>query len=123
MPPSNIAENRNTYMRQYYVKNRETILERNKKYREANLEKVKGGISRLRRERRDKIDEIKHIQGCQVCDESSPVCLDFHHRNPESKVGCVSQMVQCSWDMVLVEIEKCDILCANCHRKLTHGVI
>lgn len=57
-------------------------------------------------------------QSCK-CGESSPVCLDFHHR--DSKDGCITNSIRCKgWSKgrVLTEIAKCDLMCANCHRKL-----
>jgi hypothetical protein len=57
---------------------------------------------------------------CQVCGESHIACLDFHHRNPKEKDANVSRIIRGEWSRarVLKEIEKCDILCSNCHRKL-----
>lgn len=121
MYPCDIKKSRNEYMQQWYVRNRESILERNRKYRLNNLDKVKSTIKRLKVERLAKIAVIKHIQGCKECDESDARCLDFHHRDPKDKILCVSQMCLHSWNKVLSEIEKCDVLCSNCHRKLTHS--
>jgi hypothetical protein len=54
---------------------------------------------------------------CGHCGESDPRCLDFHHRNPTEKVFNVSR--QRTIEALKKEIAKCDILCANCHRKVT----
>ena len=64
--------------------------------------------------------EYKQERGCQVCNENDPRCLDFHHRDRASKVATVSWLVKRarSIERVLEEIERCDLLCANCHRKL-----
>lgn len=50
--------------------------------------------------------------------ESDPDVLDFHHRASEQKREKVSQLVnnQASVDRIRAEIDKCDVLCANCHR-------
>jgi hypothetical protein len=57
--------------------------------------------------------------GCIVCGEADPRCLDFHHRDPATKLKCVAKMMSTTrnWAAVLEEIKKCDVLCANCHRK------
>lgn len=57
---------------------------------------------------------------CSVCGEGRLPTLDFHHRNPEDKDGNVTKILNSgySWEVVLAEIEKCDVLCANCHRIL-----
>lgn len=57
---------------------------------------------------------------CIECDETHPACLEFHHRNPEDKVFEITNAVHdgLSKETILNEISKCDVLCANCHRKL-----
>jgi len=74
-----------------------------------------------RKKRRDKIDAIKLAKGCTICGYSDhPAALDFNHRDQTTKKFNVSQDPKKAWDKILLEIEKCDILCANCHRIHTH---
>ena len=56
---------------------------------------------------------------CTRCGESNPACLEFHHREPEDKERTVSELITYgnSLETVREEIEKCDVLCANCHRR------
>lgn len=56
------------------------------------------------------------------CGESDPVVLEFHHRDPKDKRSTISAMLSnsCSMKVLTDEIEKCDVLCANCHRRLHH---
>jgi hypothetical protein len=57
---------------------------------------------------------------CVDCGEADPRCLDFDHCDPAAKRASISRMVgYASWARILVEIEKCDVRCANCHRKRT----
>jgi hypothetical protein len=58
---------------------------------------------------------------CVKCGESDPRVLDFHHRDPVQKETEVSKMVVngLSLGRLQQEMDKCDVLCANCHRKLT----
>jgi hypothetical protein len=67
----------------------------------------------------------KHERGCVLCGEREPVCLDFHHLNPREKSRSVSAIWTrgCSWDTIQKEIEKCILLCANCHRKVHAGIV
>lgn len=57
------------------------------------------------------------------CGENHPACMDFHHRDPSTKTASVSNLVRCgsSKARIKAEIAKCDVMCANCHRKF-HAV-
>lgn len=82
-----------------------------------------GDITRRRRqERLAQVREIKAKIGCSRCTERHPACLDFHH--PEGRVGKnlppIAVMVARGWSVERLreEIQKCVVLCSNCHRKL-----
>jgi hypothetical protein len=51
---------------------------------------------------------------CGMSFKDRPECCDFHHRDPATKSGAVSSFTS-TWAMK-AEIEKCDPLCACCHR-------
>ena len=64
-------------------------------------------------------EEYKSSLKCSKCLENHPGCLEFHHKNSEEKEHNVANMIKSySKSKILEEIKKCDILCANCHRKL-----
>jgi len=69
------------------------------------------------------IREYKEKLVCIKCSENNPVCLDFHHVDSSIKEGNISNMVHSGYSVknIIKEVEKCIILCANCHRKI-HGV-
>lgn len=78
-----------------------------------------------RRHRERRFAEIKNALpglACQRCGETDPVVLEFHHRDRSEKSGEVSRMIASHrpWQDVSDEIAKCDVLCANCHRRLHH---
>lgn len=57
---------------------------------------------------------------CSRCEESHPACLEFHHRDVATKLASISDAVWrlgWSYQRILDEIEKCDVVCVNCHRK------
>lgn len=60
---------------------------------------------------------------CIRCGEDHPACIDFHHRDPGQKVEKVTDMVRNGWGIQRIkdELNKCDPVCANCHRKLHWG--
>lgn len=65
------------------------------------------------------VNEQKRTHGCKECGESDPRCLDFHHTEPESKTRAIGELITHGHgrDSLRAEMEKCVILCANCHRK------
>lgn len=69
---------------------------------------------------RNKINEYKGSKPCADCNYSYPhYVMDFDHIN-EDKVMAVSKMIKhSSWDQVVQEIEKCELVCSNCHRERT----
>src|SRR6266853_4808646 len=65
------------------------------------------------------IDGYKAAHPC-TCGETNPVVLDFHHRDPGAKMFTIGESaVYVPFAMLLKEVAKCDILCANCHRSRT----
>jgi hypothetical protein len=64
-------------------------------------------------------NEIKATAGCARCPEDDPACLDFHHVDEDEKEQQVTTMISYGYgrDKILDEMAKCEILCANCHRK------
>ena len=60
---------------------------------------------------------------CVVCEESEPVCIDFHHIDPTEKDFTIGKHRSRSRDWLSQEIAKCVCLCANCHRKVHAGLI
>lgn len=58
---------------------------------------------------------------CVDCGEKDVVVLDFDHRDPGEKSFAVSDAIRRGYSMrrVLAEVRKCDVRCANCHRRRT----
>ena len=56
---------------------------------------------------------------CVDCGETDPVVLEFDHRS--GKRAAISDLMRrhANWTTVLSEIEKCDVRCANCHKRRT----
>ena len=65
------------------------------------------------------IKRIKETVGCCKCNERHIACLEFHHKEPEEKLFQVSAFRNhCSNITKLIrEINKCLLICANCHKK------
>ncbi|HEV8160070.1 MAG TPA: hypothetical protein VGP58_13630, partial [Pyrinomonadaceae bacterium] len=61
-------------------------------------------------------------QPCADCGGIFPFyVMDFDHRDGEEKKAHISQIVtQMNLQQLLNEMEKCDVVCANCHRVRTY---
>lgn len=96
------AEQRKAWNRTYYLKNKEKRLAQYGAYK---------------KELRAWFQTYKSTLSCSRCGFNHPAALHFHHREPDSKEGTIAEMVGQGWSKarVIAEIDKCDILCANCH--------
>lgn len=69
---------------------------------------------------KDKIKDYiisKKSCGCKLCGETDIACLDFHHINGKDFTICQKGKDK-SFEAVKQEIDKCIVLCSNCHRKV-----
>jgi len=91
-------------VRNHYYNNKQYYFDKNK---------------RKKKKIKDWLENYKKDKVCIRCGESRFYCLDFHHRIKEEKEYCVTDAyVFGTWRFIKKEIDKCDILCANCHREL-----
>ena len=96
------------------------------RYKEANREKnLVAGRERNRRVRAERHLQIDHLKSAPCVDcgrRFPPFVMDFDHRDPSTKKWDISGKachVGYSWQEVLFEIEKCDLVCGCCHRLRT----
>jgi hypothetical protein len=66
---------------------------------------------------RERLNQIKLEAGCADCGyRGHPAALDFDHLPGEVKLFDISRGTVRSWESTLLEIKKCVVRCANCHR-------
>ena len=116
----------------YFARNKTKEQTRNAAYRKEHPEKCRiyNATNRVRNkpaivdyfkkrheERRAWILGIKASLKCSRCDESRPMCLDFHHLDGSAKEHNISTMICKNHpkERILEEIAKCVVLCRNCH--------
>jgi hypothetical protein len=82
---------------------------------EWNTERTLARRSRLR----SWVNDRKHDRGCRNCGETDPGCLDFHHQDPATKEMAITELITHGYgrEKLREEITKCEVLCANCHRR------
>ena len=96
------------YRKLHYNSNRSYYIKKAKDRRHEDRERNRQFI----------IDFLSDKQ-CAACGEDDPVVLEFDHQR--DKVAAISKMINECYSIaaILQEIEKCEILCANCHRRKT----
>ena len=96
------------YDREYHNKNKEKRNERKRISEKA----------RRKRNRKFVIDYLKQ-NPCTDCPEDDFIVLEFDHKG--NKEFNIADVVRGSYSLEVIrkEIEKCDVVCANCHRRRT----
>lgn len=96
------------YNKNHYIKDKEKYLERAKK-----------NNPEIRKKYRKLLNEIKSVP-CKDCNKQfPPYVMDFDHLE-DKKFNIGTSINRFSWETILTEVNKCDIVCANCHRIRTH---
>jgi hypothetical protein len=91
----------------HYYNNKEQYLARNKVIKAEKIAYIR---------------KLREDNPCMDCGKKYPYyVMDFDHRDPSAKLTEVSRLVNFGWVKLKAEIEKCDIVCSNCHRERTHG--
>lgn len=100
-----------SYDMQYYYANKQ------------RQEYLKEKAAEINQRNRDYVKEVKEDGCCQNCGESCPVALDFHHTGEKKNDVATLVNKEYSLDKIKSEIDKCELVCSNCHRKHHAGVI
>lgn len=88
-----------------------------KKHYEENKAKYIGKAAKYTSDICEWLDEYKKDLKCENCGEDRYWVLDFHHKDPNIKDDEISNLKRKGNKGKLIkEIEKCSVLCANCHR-------
>ena len=99
-----------------YLNNKEHYLNYQKEYRRKNRQLV---TDKQRQVRQSKLQSLILMLGncCDICKQQYPSCVyDFHHINPNEKEFELGTHMYHSIQTLEKEAQKCQLLCANCHR-------
>lgn len=71
---------------------------------------------------RAKLFDYLSSKRCFDCGENDPIVLEFDHTDRKIKFKTIAKMLSghYSWNSIQREINKCEIRCANCHRRKTY---
>jgi len=130
-------ERKKEYNKGYRQDNIEKIKEREKKYRQDNKKRIKerdrvyyrDNIEKSKEYRQENIEKLKEYSKkyndkqrllslsykggkCLRCESTE--FLEFHHRDPDDKEFTIGSRI---FETSLDELDKCDLLCKDCHMK------
>ena len=114
--------------REWRDKNTERHREQGRKYYLRNKERIASEEKRHRLERKKKAIEYKGGR-CVDCVKQGrdgifpPCAMDFHHSDPSNKKRTPSALLEQrhGWEEIKIELDKCVLICSNCHRIRHHG--
>jgi hypothetical protein len=100
----------NAYRREHYRMNRDAYIQRNSRV-----------LLARRRKWVQRLCEYLLAHPCVDCGEADPIVLEFDHVDRATKLQTVGFLAGRGypWTTVEVELTKCDVRCANCHRRRT----
>lgn len=108
-------------MRSYKARNRKSLAAASRQYYAEHKTESLARQKRIYHAFKEQMGIVKAFVGCQGCgwhpetlDEAK--LLDWHHRDPATKLFKVCLMHSRSLQVVNDEIAKCDVLCQTCHR-------
>ena len=126
--------------KEYYAQNKDKMRAKSRKYAETHREQMRAyekewrkrpeSIKKrtgydVRRLRKNKQRAIDYKGGkCACCGYNKcRAAMEFHHTDPLKKEGETSKLKGGTWERFKKELDKCILLCSNCHRELHSGLI
>ncbi|MCX6727634.1 MAG: hypothetical protein NTX11_02360 [Candidatus Saccharibacteria bacterium] len=104
-------------------KNKADQIAASKRHYDANKEYYLNRNRRYRKELSTYVNKIKEETPCADCKKQYPYyVMDFDHLEGHTKEGLVSFFTKTGRiEQMMKEIEKCEVVCSNCHRARTHN--
>ena len=93
-----------------------------KRHYAANKQRYLQNAAALKR--RNRLERTKYLieyfktHPCVDCGEGDPVVLEFDHVG-EKRFEVTALLAERRWQSILDEMERCEVVCANCHRRRT----
>jgi hypothetical protein len=91
------------------------------RHRAAHIKRVGDTKAAQKQENRKLIIEYLQHHQCVDCGNADILVLDFDHVKGKKTANVCDLIARgATWERILVEIAKCDVRCANCHRRQTN---
>lgn len=99
----------------------------NKEYYKKNYNDERIRLQKRKDSQWEKIEKFLHEvkTKCSRCGENRFAALDFHHKDPSTKEIAIAEAFNRSWSLERVkeEVNKCEVICSNCHRVEHWGIV
>jgi hypothetical protein len=95
------------YRREHYLENRARYIARAQRRK-----------AELWAERTQRLLDYFAEHPCVDCGEADPLVLEFDHLR-DKRFGIGAKLTNYPWEAILGEIEKCEVVCGNCHKRRT----
>lgn len=93
-----------------------------RKYRKENPEKDKNYQKVNKLAKRQYVTDYLQTHPCIDCGETDIIVLEFDHVRGVKRKNISNLIMQTySLQTLMEEIQKCEVRCANCHRRVTHN--
>lgn len=77
----------------------------------------------LRKQNKERALEFAGYK-CQLCGYNKCIAaLEFHHKDKSTKSFSISNGLHLQWRIIKKELNKCVLVCANCHREIEEGMV
>lgn len=120
VPPNKLPEGTPSW----YFRNKERFTEQRKIYKLNNPEKVREAQHRAAKKlydiKRNIVTDYKS-KPCMDCDITYPYyVMDLDHVRGSKTFNVGANLKSIRMELLILELEKCEVVCANCHRIRTH---
>lgn len=116
------SEKKKLYQHQWYLDNKEKCLQNSKDWAILNHQSIRELAKKRHQKKIQWMLDYKLSKGCAICGYNKcAYALDFHHDGDKEFDISIAVAGNRSINEVKKEMEKCIVLCSNCHRELHYG--
>lgn len=88
--------------------------------RPGRKQRIQQTQEQLRQRNKNYVREYLLAHPCVDCGEADPIVLEFDHLRDKEDIVANLVHLPASINRIQREIDKCQVRCANCHRRITH---